>query len=86
MANKRINLDEPKNGNGDAPVIDLESKRKELTEAMKGDMEVRAAKAREEIEAILKKHRCAIMAMPRFQHMEKGVFAVMCDPLIQALE
>jgi hypothetical protein len=64
----------------------ITEKKKELTEAVKRDMEARAHKAKEEMEVILKKYNCMIMAVPRLDHMQNGAWAVFADPVVRAME
>jgi hypothetical protein len=65
---------------------DITEKKKELTEAMKRDMESRATKAREEMEVILRKYNCVIMAMPRLEHTQNGAWVILADPVVRAME
>jgi hypothetical protein len=75
-------------GNGakdDAPP-DFPAKRLELTEAMQADMQTRAMKAKAEIDEVLKRHRCVIMAIPRLGYADQGMYAISAEPIIKALE
>lgn len=65
---------------------DLVARKKELTEAMKKDMENRARLARQEIDAVCKKHRVEILCMPNFRELPGGVFGLVGQAIIKAQE
>ena len=74
------------NGNGGASVVNIAQARKELTAAIQKEMDERAALAREELEAVMKKHRCKIIALPSLEPLPNGMFAVMATAAIKALD
>jgi hypothetical protein len=65
---------------------DLASKKKELTEAMKRDMERRSTEAKGEIEAVCKKYRVDIVSMPNLTHLANGTYGIVGQTVIKALE
>lgn len=68
------------------PEASIETKRKELTEAMKKDMADRAERARVEIDAVCKRFRVEIVSMPNVKHMGNGHFAMIGQTIIKPLE
>ena len=68
------------------PEPDLAVRKKELTEAMKKDMENRARLAQQEIDAVCKKHRVEILCMPNFRELPGGVFGLVGQAIIKAQE
>lgn len=68
------------------PEPDLASKKKELTEAMKKDMNARAEKAREKIAAVCKEYRVEIVPSPNLRHVGNGQFLTVAEAKIIPLE
>lgn len=65
---------------------DLATKKKEVTEAVKKDMENRAQLAKQEIEAVCKKHRVEIVSHPNLTPLPGGVFGIIGQTIIKPME
>jgi len=67
------------------PEADLDSKKKELSEAVQKDMAARAEKARAEIDAVCKRHRVEIHPVPTLTHLANGTYGVVAQAVIKPL-
>ncbi|HBY60995.1 MAG TPA: hypothetical protein DEH78_14325 [Solibacterales bacterium] len=72
------------NGGPKAKESDVAKKKREAQEALNKDLSERAQKAREEIGAILQKHNCLLIGVPKLVHVEGGRYATESECVVVA--
>lgn len=65
---------------------DLASKKKELSEAVQKEMRQRAEKAKVELDALCKRYRIQLVAVPQLGPINERVYGIACDVVIKPLE